>query len=59
MGEHARIAANSVVLDPVPPYATVAGVPARVVRIGGPHEPARAVSEILSDLSYETFAWTI
>ncbi len=59
VGEHARVAASSVVLDPVPPYATVAGVPARVVRIGGPHEPARPVSEILGDLSYETFAWSI
>ena len=50
---------RSQVLDPVPPYATVAGVPARVVRTGGPHVPARAVTEIIGDLSYETFAWSI
>ena len=59
VGEHARVAASSVVLESVPPYATVAGVPARVVRTGGPHEPARSVSDILSDLSNDSFVWTI
>jgi serine O-acetyltransferase len=32
VGDHSRIGANAVVLDDVPPYATVAGIPARVVR---------------------------
>jgi serine O-acetyltransferase len=59
VGENARVAASSVVLEAVPPYATVAGVPARVVRRGGPHDPARSVSEILGDLSYVSFDWTI
>ena len=59
VGEHARVAASSVVLDSVPPYATVAGVPARVVRTGGPHEPVRSVSDILSELSNDSFVWTI
>lgn len=31
VGEGARVGAGSVVLDPVPPYSTVAGVPSRVV----------------------------
>ncbi len=35
VGDHARIAANAVVLSEVPPEATAVGAPARVVRIGG------------------------
>lgn len=32
VGAYSKVAAGSVVLDPVPPHSTVAGVPARVVR---------------------------
>ena len=32
IGDHSRIGANAVVLDDVPPFATVVGIPARVVR---------------------------
>ena len=35
IGENSKIAAGAVVLNDVPPNATVAGVPARVVRIDG------------------------
>lgn len=35
VGQGARIAANAVVLAPVPPDATAVGVPARVVRVAG------------------------
>ena len=35
VGNNSRIAANSVVLQEVPPNSTVVGVPGRVVRIGG------------------------
>ncbi len=35
VGDHAVIGAHSVVLSNVPPFATVAGIPARIVKIGG------------------------
>jgi len=59
VGEYARVAAGSVVLRPVPAHATVAGVPAKVIRTATPDEPARAMDQILSDLSYDSFTWTI
>jgi len=59
IGVHARIAAGSVVLKSVPAYATVAGVPARVVRIATSDEPARDMDQTLGDLSYESFNYTI
>jgi serine O-acetyltransferase len=59
VGEHARIAAGSVVLKPVPPHATVAGVPAKVVRIAESDEPMRSMNQTLSDLAYQSFNYTI
>jgi serine O-acetyltransferase len=59
IGENARIAAGSVVLRAVPPHATVAGVPARVVRTETPVHPAQTMDQILRDLSYEAFNYTI
>ena len=50
VGRHAKVGAGSVVLKPVPPGATVAGVPARIVgwstsgkapAVENGHEPAR------------------
>jgi serine O-acetyltransferase len=35
LGDHSRVGANAVVLDDVPPHATVVGIPARVVRRRG------------------------
>lgn len=35
VGDNAKIAANAVVLDAVPPNSTAVGVPARVARLGG------------------------
>ncbi|WP_243373821.1 serine O-acetyltransferase [Microvirga solisilvae] len=49
VGHCARIAAGSVVLQPVPHNATVAGVPAKVVGTAGCDEPARAMNHVLSE----------
>jgi serine O-acetyltransferase len=49
VGECARVAAGSVVLQPVPRAATVAGVPARVVGTAGCAEPARSMDHHLSE----------
>ena len=59
VGEQARIAAGSVVLTPVPPGATVAGVPARIVRRASVGEPSRSADEILRELSYASFDYGI
>jgi len=58
IGEQARIAAGSVVLIPVPPGATVAGVPARIVRRASAGDPSRSADEILRE-SYAGFDYTI
>ncbi|GAB2697277.1 serine O-acetyltransferase [Microbacterium marinum] len=39
IGRHAVVAANAVVTKDVPDHATVAGVPARVVRVADPEGP--------------------
>ena len=46
----ARIAAGSVVLQPVPPQKTVAGIPAKVIGEAGCPEPARFMDQIFEDL---------
>lgn len=47
IGSCSRIAAGSVVLKPVPPKATVAGVPAKVVGEAGCNEPSRIMDQII------------
>jgi serine O-acetyltransferase len=59
IGSCARIAAGSVVLHPVPSGSTVAGVPARVVGEAGSVEPSRSMDQILSELSYASFTYSI
>ncbi|MBP2549631.1 serine O-acetyltransferase [Neorhizobium galegae] len=47
IGHCSRVAAGSVVLKPVPPKTTVAGVPAKVVGEAGCSEPSRLMDQIL------------
>lgn len=49
IGQCARVAAGSVVLKPVPPCTTVAGVPARVVGEAGCSDPARTMDQLIRD----------
>jgi len=49
VGKNARVAAGSVVLKDVPENRTVAGVPARLVGITGPKEPARTMDQDFSE----------
>jgi len=53
VGHCARVAAGSVVLKPVPPKTTVAGVPARVVGEAGCAEPSRTMNQILEPFAGE------
>src|SRR5215213_3872345 len=50
VGECARVAAGSVVLRPVPPKMTVAGVPARVVGAVTCAEPSRAMDQLIREM---------
>ncbi|WP_041797645.1 serine O-acetyltransferase [Pararhodospirillum photometricum] len=56
VGAGARVAAGSVVLRPVGPGETVAGVPAKVVN-RAPNVPVE--EQILNDLLYDSFVYTI
>jgi serine O-acetyltransferase len=49
VGRNSRVAAGSVVLKPVPPCTTVAGVPARVIGEAGCAEPARSMDHRLRE----------
>jgi serine O-acetyltransferase len=49
IGHCSRVAAGSVVLQPVPPNATVAGVPARVVGKAPCAEPSRTMDHLLQE----------
>ncbi len=50
IGQCARIAAGSVVLKPVPPNTTVAGVPAKIIGEAVCLEPARSMDQMFYDL---------
>lgn len=47
VGANSRIAAGSVVLEPVPPCKTVAGVPARIIGDAGCENPAVSMDHML------------
>jgi serine O-acetyltransferase len=53
--DNARVAAGAVVLRAVRARETVAGVPARVVRVGAADQPAQPAEDILRDLGFEAF----
>ena len=53
VGDHAKVASGSVVLKPVPPGCTAAGVPARLVNCPTCPEPARAMDQMLADAAYD------
>jgi serine O-acetyltransferase len=50
IGAGSRVAAGSVVLKPVPPCMTVAGVPAKVVGAAPCAEPGRSMDQVLADM---------
>ena len=49
VGDCSRIAAGSLVVKPVPPKVTVAGVPARVIGVAGCSNPSRAMDQFVED----------
>lgn len=58
IGAFSRIAAGSVVLRPVEPHSTVAGIPAKVIR-ANPAGESRPPGELLGALAYESFDYSI
>jgi len=59
IGANARIAAGSVVLRPVVPNATVAGVPAKVIKVADNGDSSQRLDQVLSDLAYCSFDYSI
>jgi len=53
IGDYAKIASGSVVLKPVPPGCTAAGVPARLVNCPTCEEPARSMDHTLAEAVYD------
>jgi serine O-acetyltransferase len=49
IGEYSRVGAGSVVLKPVPPHTTVAGVPARVIGKAGSARPSQEMDHKLPE----------
>jgi serine O-acetyltransferase len=53
VGEYSRVGSGSVVLKPVPPRTTVAGVPARVIGQAGSARPSQEMDHSLPDGNYQ------
>ncbi len=53
IGDYAKVASGSVVLKPVPPGCTAAGVPARLVNCPTCEEPARSMDHTLAEAVYD------
>jgi serine O-acetyltransferase len=54
IGEYSRVGAGSVVLKPVPPHTTVAGVPARVIGKAGSARPSQDMDHKLPEPDTES-----
>jgi serine O-acetyltransferase len=54
IGECSRVGAGSVVLKPVPPHTTVAGVPARIIGKAGSARPSQDMDHKLPDAEPES-----
>ncbi len=52
IGEYSRVGAGSVVLKPVPPHCTVAGVPAKIIGCPGCDKPAQEMNQ-LYDIDFQ------
>ncbi len=59
VGQYARVAAGSVVLRPVEAHATVAGIPAKVIKRATASDHGERMDQVLSDLSYDSFSYSI
>jgi serine O-acetyltransferase len=59
IGQYARVAAGSVVLRPVEAHATVAGIPAKVIKSATHSDHSQRMDQILTDLSYDSFSYSI
>ena len=53
VGEYSRVGAGSVVLKPVPPGCTVAGVPARVIGCAGSDRPSQTMNQLIEIEGFE------
>src|SRR5690242_16142399 len=53
IGDYAKVASGSVVLKPVPPGCTAAGVPARLVNCPTCDEPAKSMDHTLAEIVYD------
>ena len=59
IGAYSRIAAGSLVTQPVPPRCTAVGVPARILKGAGTDNPAQTMDETLAQGTYESFTYVI
>ncbi|HEX7760896.1 MAG TPA: serine O-acetyltransferase [Caulobacteraceae bacterium] len=53
VGDYAKVASGSVVLKPVPPHCTAAGVPARLVNCPSCEEPSKSMDHTLAEAVYD------
>ena len=52
IGEYSRVGAGSVVLKPVPPHCTVAGVPAKIIGCPGCDRPSQEMNQMI-DMDFQ------